>query len=222
MAISTPTYDPASTAAALAEKYISGQQQLLTAKTNRASATEKALSELRNALSGFQTALSGLTGTNKTLFAQSALFGDTTVGTATATSTAAAGTYSFHVARLATAHQVSYSLIENSGANGTVYVKAGGTSIEVDLSAAATSDGQATPREIAAAINAAPGASAVVTASVISTGVNVDGKNTYELVLTAKNTGVANAVSIESAAAPLRRHPRHSPPSANSFPRTMP
>jgi flagellar hook-associated protein 2 len=196
MAISTPSYDPASTAAALAEKYVSGQQQQLTAKTNRANATDKALTELRTALTGFQTALSGLTGSNKTFYTQSALFSDTSVGTATASSTAAAGTYSFHVARLASAHQVSHSLLEDSTASGSMVVKVGGTSLNVSL-AAAGADGKVTPREIAAAINTTAGASSLVTASVVSTGTNVDGDNTYELVLTAKNTGTANKISIE-------------------------
>lgn len=192
MAISTPTYDPASTAAALAEKYVFGQQQTLTASTNRATALEKALNELRAALSGFQTALSGLTGSNKTLYAQSALFSDTSVGTATASSTAAPGSYSFYVERLATASQVSYSLDANSGgATGSLAVKVGAAAINIDLTAANTDGGSLTPREIAAAINASAANTSLVTASVISTSAT-----TFELVLTANNTGAANAVSI--------------------------
>lgn len=191
MAISTPTYDPASTAAALAEKYVFGQQQLLTAKSNRATTTERALNELRTALSALQTSLAGLTGTNKSIFAQSALFSDTTVGTATAGTTAAAGTYSFYVERLATASQVSYSLAENSGASGSMVVKVGGTSINVDLTDAGA-DGVVTPREIAAAINTSTGNTSLVTASVITTSTG-----NYDLVLTAKNTGAASAVSVE-------------------------
>lgn len=191
MAISTPTYDPATTAAALAEKYVSGQQQMITAQTKRASATEKGLNELRTALSSFQTALASLTGTNKTMFAQSAVFGDATVGSATASATAAPGTYSFYVERLATASQVSYSLDENTGATGTLAVKVGAASININLAAANTDGGALTPREIAAAINATPASASLVTASVISTSA---GK--YELVLTAKNTGAASAVSV--------------------------
>lgn len=192
MAISTPTYDPASTAAALAEKYVSGQQQMITNQTKRASASEKGLNDLRTALSSFQTALAGLTGTSKTMFAQSAVFGDTAVGSATASATAAAGTYSFYVERLASASQVSYSLDENTGATGTLAVKVGTAAININLATANTDGGALTPREIAAAINASPANSSLVTASVISTST---GK--YELVLTAKNTGAASAVSVE-------------------------
>lgn len=192
MAISTPTYDPASTAAALADKYIFGRQQILTAQSSRASATDKGLNDLRSALSSFQSALAGLTGANKTIYAQSAVFSDPGVGSATATSTAASGTYSFYVERLATASQVSYSLAEDSGASGSMVVKVGGASINVDLTAANTDGGVLTPREIAAAINASADNTSLVTASVITTSAG-----NYELVLTAKNTGAANAVSVE-------------------------
>lgn len=192
MAISTPTYDPTSTAAALADKYVFGQQQALTTQSGRANATDKGLASLRSALSTFQAALIGLTGTNKTMYAQSAVFSDTTVGTATAKSTAAAGTYSFYVEQLATASQVSYSLDENSGVTGTMVVKVGSASINIDTTVANTDGGGLSPREIAAAINASPENTSLVTASVIST---ATGK--YELVLTAKNTGANSDVSVE-------------------------
>lgn len=196
MAISSPTYDPASTAAALAEKYVMGQQQALDARTQRASATEKGLSSLRSALSSFQSSLAGLTGTNKTMYAQSAVFSDTSVGTASAKSTAAAGTYAFYVSQLATASQVSYSLDNSSDLSGKLTVKLGSTAtspmIDVDLNALAASKGAAlTPRDIAAAINGSAHNTSLVTASVISTAA---GK--YELVLTAKNTGAANAIAV--------------------------
>lgn len=205
MAISSPTYDPASTAAALAEKYVFSQQQALTAKSGRASATEKGLASLRSALGSFQTALASLTGTNKTMFAQSAAFSDTGVGSATAKSTAAAGTYSFYVEKLATAHQVSYSLDEASGVSGSLVVKVGSASINIDTTAANTDGGALSPREIAAAINASADNKSLVTASVISTAA---GK--YELVLTAKNTGSDSAISVTHGAGTDTNSPFHS------------
>lgn len=197
MAISTANYDPPSTAAALAEKFISGQQQVLTNRTTRASATEKGLMELRMAISGFQTALTGLTGLNKTMFAQSAGFSDTTVGTATASASAAAGTYAFYVQQLATASQVSYSLAENTGVSGPMVVKVGSASININTTTANTDGGALSPREIAAAINASSENSSLVTASVITTATGQ-----YELVLTAKNTGTSGEVSIQYGADP--------------------
>lgn len=197
MAITSATYDPAATAAALAEKYVAGQQQALATRTERASATEKGLNSLRSALSTFQGALAGLTGTNKTMYAQSAVFNDTAIGTATAKSTAAAGTYAFYVEKLASASQVSYSLNENSGVSGPLVVKVGFASININTTTANTDGGTLSPREIAAAINASSENSSLVTASVITTAA---GK--YELVLTAKNTGANSEVSIQYGAGP--------------------
>lgn len=204
MAITSPTYDPISTASALAEKYVSGQQQILNARTSKATATDKALGDLGTALSAFQASLTTLTSSSKTLFAQSAVFSDTSIGTASATAAAAPGTYSLFVERLATAAQVSYSgLTEDSGVTGTLKVKVGTTVIDVDL-AAANTDGAATkltPREIAAAINAHKDNASLVTASVIATGVNAQGDATYELVLTAKNTGTDSTLSVDAGSA---------------------
>lgn len=202
MAITSPNYDPVSTAAALAEKYVAGQQQTLTARTDRASATEKGLNTLRSALSSFQAALASLTGASKTMYAQSAVFSDTAVGSASARSTAAAGTYSFHVEKLATASQVSYSLNEDSGASGSLVVKVGTASINVNATSANTDGGALSPREIAAAINASSENSSLVTASVITTAA---GK--YELVLTAKNTGAGSEVSVQYGAGPTPAAP---------------
>ncbi len=205
MAISSPTYDPTTTAAALAEKYVFSQQQALKARSERASTTDRGLATLRSALGSFQTALLGLTGTNKTMFAQSAVFSDTSVATATAKSTAAAGTYSFYVEKLATANQVSYSLNEASGVSGSLVVKVGSASINIDTATANTDGGDLSPREIAAAINASADNKSLVTASVIST---ATGK--YELVLTAKNTGSANAISVTHGAGTDTTSPFHS------------
>lgn len=197
MAITSPTYDPVTTATALAEKYVSGQQALLKSRTTQATATEKALSDLSSALGTFQSALASMAAPTKTLFAQSAVFGDTSIGSATATSAAAAGTYSFFVKSLAAAGQVSYSnLTEDVGAGGILKVNVSGKTIEVDLGAANTGGATTplTPREIAAAINADSENTSLVTASVITT---APGK--FELVLTAKQTGVNSAVSIDTA-----------------------
>jgi len=200
MAITSPVYDPISTATALAEKYVSSQQQILTSRGSRATATDKALGDLGSALTTFQSALTSMGSAGKTLFAQSAVFSDTAVGTATASATAAPGTYAVYVERLATASQVSLSgLSEDSSVSGMLKVTVGTTLIEVDL-AKANADGASTkltPREIAAAINAHKDNASLVTASVITTGAG-----TYELVLTARNTGAGSAVSVDAAGVP--------------------
>lgn len=193
--ITAPTFDPVPTANDLADKYIAARQQILSAQKASASATEKGLADLSSALSAFQTSLASLTGLNKTMYAQSAVFGDTTIGSASASATAAAGTYSFFVKQLATASQVAYAgLGDATGVSGKLDIRmggAGGTSFEVDLGATPRN---LSARELAAAINSAEGNAGKVVASVVNTG-----NGTSELVLTAKDTGLASAISIDAS-----------------------
>lgn len=196
-AITAPTYDPIPTATSLADKYILPRQQILDSQTKVAAATEKGLTELNSALTAFQTSLASLTGLNKTVFAQSAVLSDTTLGSASASSTAAAGSYSFFVKQLAAASQVSYTgLTDNAGVGGKLTVNMGGNAaFEVDMTAA-DSDGNGTlsTRELAAAINAASGNGGKVTASIVNT------NGTSELVLTSKETGANTAITLDTSA----------------------
>jgi flagellar hook-associated protein 2 len=189
-----PTYDPPSTAAALAQKYTSSRQDIISAQTKQAGAVSKGLGDLKSAILAYQSTLYSLTGLNKTMFAQSAAFSDTTLGSATASSSATPGTYGFFVKQIATASQVSYTgLADDSGVGGNLVVKLGGsTSFTVNLASANTDGGALSPREIAAAINAAAGNTSLVTAAVVITG------STSELVLTAKNTGAASAITLDT------------------------
>jgi flagellar hook-associated protein 2 len=199
--ITAPTYDPTSTAKALADKYIEGSQTQLTNQTNTATATAKALSTLGSAISDFQTSLVGLAGIGKSMLAQSAVVSDTTIGTATAKSTAPAGTYSLFVQQVATSSQVSYnSLADGAALGGKLTInladEVAGTNtahFDVNLNAAADTDhdGKLSVREIAAAINGASGNTGLVSAGVITV------SGTPRLVLSSKNTGVANTVSVD-------------------------
>jgi flagellar hook-associated protein 2 len=190
-------YDPPSTAAALAEAYVSSRQSILTMQAERASATGSALTKLRSAISAYQSSLLALS-SSKTMLSRTATFSNTAIGTATAGATATAGTYSFFVEKLATAHQVAFSAIPDSPmvpAPGSFDIKVGTTStIKVDL-AGADSDGNATltAREIAAAINAAPDNAGKVSASIVT----ING--VAELVLSAQATGAASAISVDAA-----------------------
>lgn len=190
-------YDPPSTAAALAEAYVSSRQSILTMQTERASATASALTKLRSAISAYQSSLLSLS-SNKTMLSRTATFSNTAVGTATAGATATAGTYSFFVEKLATAHQVAFSAVPDSPMSatpGSFDIKLGTTStIKVDL-AGADSDGNATltAREIAAAINAAPDNAGKVSASIVT----ING--VAELVLSAQATGAASAITVDAS-----------------------
>ena len=183
------TYDPTTTAQALAESFTAGRQQILTRQSGTASAVQKALASLSSTLSAFQTSLAGLTGVGKSLSANSALFSDTTVASATATPTAAAGTYAFFVEQIASAHKVSYSGMTDFAGIGSITLGVGGTSFTIDLSTKATW----TVRDLAAAINGATG-NTTLSASVVTTG------TTSELVLSSTATGAANTISVSTTA----------------------
>jgi flagellar hook-associated protein 2 len=196
--ITSPTYDPASTATAMAQKSTAAAQDILNTKSKAAADTAKGLTSLGSAISTFQASLASLTGLNKSMVARSATFSDTTLGSASAGTSAVAGSYAFFVKQVATASQVSYAgLTDDAGIGGNLVVKLGGGSggsFTVDLAAANTDGGALSVREIAAAINAASGNASLVTASVVTTGA------TSELVLSARNTGAASAITLDTSA----------------------
>jgi flagellar hook-associated protein 2 len=202
--ITAPTYDPTSTAQAMAQKFTATAQDILTSQTKAASASSTALTKLSSAISAFQTSLSSLTGLGKSVLAQTATLSDSTIGTASAKATASSGSYSLFVKQLATASQVSYNNLANGVTpGGTLTIRLsdetpGATTpaitFPVDLSSGSADtdkDGVLSIREIAAAINRASGNNGLVSAGVITIG------NESRLVLTSKNTGVANTVSVD-------------------------
>lgn len=195
MAITAPTYDPTSTATALAEAYVSKRQEVQAAQAKRAQAEAKALNELKGAISSYQASLFTMAA-SASLLSRSAKFGDDAFGSASATAAASAGSYSFFVEKLATASQVAFSAIPNAASSsGTLGISLNGApAFSVDLNAADT-DGLAgmTTRELAMAINAAPDNKGKVSASVI----NING--VAELVLTSQSTGVAGTITVDAS-----------------------
>jgi flagellar hook-associated protein 2 len=190
--ISSPTYDPKTTAENLANAYVSGTKAILDSRSTKAKATASALSTLGSALSAFQTAMSSLATSSTSVSANSATFSNTSIATGTATSKATAGTYSFYVEQLATAGQVSYnvndSVATNAGAMNVVL--ADGSTFQVDLANADNNmDGVLSAKEVAAAINSAANNNSRVTASTMT----INGQS--KLVLTSAKTGANNAVA---------------------------
>ena len=191
-------YDPTTTAQALAKSATAGQQAILTRQGTAASATQKALGTLGSALSAFQSSLASLSGINKTMSANSALFSDTSVASASATTTATAGSYSFFVEQVATAHRVSYSGVMGFPAGGKLTLGVGAaTPFDVQLTPKAS---PWTVRELAAAINSAAG-NTTLSASVVTTGTDGNGDPISELVLTSTLTGAANVIKLTASGA---------------------
>ncbi len=139
---------------------------------------------LSGLVSGFQTALQGL---QNSLQGYAATPSDASVFSATATSTAEAGTYSLNVAHLAQAQnlvasgQLSATDPLSTGAS-TVTFNVGGTSTPVTIAAGATL------QDIRTAINSA---NLGVTATIVN-----DGSGTpYRLALSSNNSGLSNAIN---------------------------
>jgi flagellar hook-associated protein 2 len=190
--ITSPTYDPKTTAENLANAYIAGTQAILTKQSTKATATSSALTTLSSALSSFQSTLQSLATSSTAVTSNSATFSNTSVATATAKSGAVAGTYSFYVEQLATAGQVSYNVSDSAATNaGSMnVVLADGSTFKVDLADAdSNGDGVLSAKEVAAAINAAADNDSRVTASTMT----VNGST--RLVLTSTETGADNAVA---------------------------
>jgi flagellar hook-associated protein 2 len=169
------------------------------------------LNQMNQQLSSFQSKVSGL-GTIMSYMSSlqtasfnlvspanidlySATSSDTTVATATATTGAAIGNYSINVSQLATAQSLSSAAFANSTTTigtGTLNISGGGGSafsVTIDSS-------NNTVAGIASAINTATGNTGVQASVVTDT-------SGARLVLTAKNTGSANAISVGVTESPV-------------------
>jgi flagellar hook-associated protein 2 len=134
------------------------------------------------------------------MLAQSATSSDSTIS-ASAKSSAAGGSYSLYVQQVATAGQASYNMLSNTSApGGSLTVKVGGSQFTVNL-ADTDNDHYVSVREIAAAINSNAGNTGLVSAGVVSVPYTDGSGNPAvdtRLVLTSKNTGSANTVSLDT------------------------
>ena len=167
---------------------IQPQQTLLQIQQAKDQTTISALGVVQSALIGLQTAVNPLT-TGGALNGLTATSSDTATFTASASSSAVAGSYSVQVDALAQANSLSSAAYASSSTvvgDGGVTLTAGGHSFTVTLSA-----GKDTLQDLANAINTDP-KNTGVSASIIN---SVDGAH---LLLSAKQTGVANQVSVST------------------------
>jgi len=190
--ISSPTYDPQTTATNLANAYVAPTKTNLDSQTVKATATASALTTLGSALSAFQSSLQALTTSTSSVSAAAATSSNTAIATGTASTNAVAGTYSFYVEQLATAGQVSYNVSDSAATSaGSLKVMlADGSNFQIDLANADSNmDGKLSAKEIAAAINVAATNNSRVTASTLT----INGQP--KLVLSATQTGADNAIA---------------------------
>jgi flagellar hook-associated protein 2 len=169
------------------------QRPLVALSTKEAGFQAKisALGSVKAALASLQTAAEGLIPPAGTTAADKftttrAVASDATLFSAGASNTAAAGTYTISDIVVAHAQQVRKSGFTIPAGSGTLDIKVGtGTTVSVNIAAGATLS------SIRDAINAS---SAGVTASIINDGTSDN------LVLTGKNTGLANTISVTGSA----------------------
>ncbi|MDR3416477.1 MAG: flagellar filament capping protein FliD [Nevskia sp.] len=168
---------------------ISPQQTLLQSQQTGDQATISALGSVKSALSSLQSSVDAITsgGALQQLSAQSS---SSSVFTAAATSSAAAGSYQVQVQTLAAANTIQSSVFSSANATvgtGPYSITAGGKTFSVSLT-----NSNDTLSGLAAAINGSSsnsGASATV----------VNGTSGSYLLLSATQTGTANAVSVSNS-----------------------
>lgn len=192
------TYDPVTTAKALAESYVHARQAQVDTNTKKTQSKTTALTSLQSALSGFSTALSSLSGKGSVI-AQTAAVSRSSAAAATVSSAAAPGNYTFGVSKLATAQQTLYSMQDLGLAPDTDYPKdatmvvsavGGAGYVQVDLDKAdENGDGKLSVTEIARALNQA--SAGKITASMVTQG------GEQKLMLTSTETGEANAFELK-------------------------
>lgn len=174
---------------ALVNAQVQPQQTSLQAQQTADQATISALGTVKSALSSLQNAINAIT-TGSALNQLSAQSSNSSVFTAAAGAGAAAGAYQVQVQTLAQGNILQSSSFSGSTAtvpNGPYTISAGGSSFSVTLTSSNN-----TLAGLAAAINGASGNNGV-SATV------VNGSGGSYLLLSATQTGTANAVSMTSS-----------------------
>lgn len=204
------TYDPVSTATALADNYVYARQAQLDNASTKAQSQVSALNSLKSSLTTFTSALNSLSGKGSVI-AQTAAVSSASVMTASASSAAAAGSYTFVVEKLATAQQSKFSLSElgltaasGAGATDNRYEIPSGSGTQMALSvgnagfvavdltnADSDGDGQLSATEVARAVNVAMDGQ--VTAAVMT-----DANGQQQLLINAVGTGETGAFQAQA------------------------
>lgn len=170
----------------LANFEVQGALMQLDRNEARYKSERDALSKLRTALTTFNSKIKGLSGTTSSMLVNKASFSQEGYATASVSAKAVAGRYQFHVAQLASAHQVALEGVTDAKvASATGKLTLGQkdqTAFEIDLA------GIETVADLAKAINDAEGNTGVK-ASLVRNG------DETLLVLSADETGERNQMT---------------------------
>ena len=199
MALSSPGLGSGLDVSSLVSQLMALERRPLTALATREAKYQAQLSaygSLKGALSSFQTTVATLASPAKFSAAKASL-ADSTVATASASTSAATGSYSLEVQTLAQPHKLksgSFTATSDTVGTGTITIQFGtysGDSFTLNPDKAAATividSGNSSLAGVRDAINAA---NAGVSASIINDG------SGNRLVIASKDTGVANALKI--------------------------
>ena len=165
------------------------QQTTIDSQRSKITTQVSALGALKSSLSSISNALAGLK-SGAAFNARTAVSSDTTVLSASATSASSAGRYAIEVVQLADAGKsvsAGYGSSSSVVGTGTLSISVGASTLDLDIDGSNN-----TLAGIRDAINAAsnnPGVSASI----------VNGSSGAQLVLSAKQTGLANAFSVSAS-----------------------
>lgn len=178
------------------------QASMARAERNQTNYTTQldAVRSLSSALKTFSSDVKALSGTGGSMLVNSATFSHEGYATASVDTTATAGSYDFHVAKLASRHQLAVEGLQDTDVEmtGSLTLDQGaGGSFTIDLSTVDTDkNGENSLAELADAINNAADNSGVNATVVRSNG-------TVSLVLASAETGAAEAITLSTANMPL-------------------
>ncbi|MEI7430142.1 MAG: flagellar filament capping protein FliD, partial [Betaproteobacteria bacterium] len=153
-----------------------------------------AMGKIKSSIAALQTAANSIS-TTSNLYSYKATLADTTIASATTTSSAVAGSYSVEVQRLAGTHKLTSAAGASATVGGTLNIQIGSTATGSFVAKSGTStvavtiNAGSTLSDMASAINAAD---AGVSATVIN------GSGGAQLVVTSKASGETNQVKIST------------------------
>jgi flagellar hook-associated protein 2 len=168
-------------------------ERLQTQKTTVASKIS-AMGQVKSAIASLQEAAADIAKTSS-LYSYKGTLADTSIATATTTSSAVAGTYSVEVEQLATNHKLQSAATVDPSAGGTLTIEIGSTASGSFVPKSGTS-------AVAVTINAGSSLSDVATAiNEANAGVSatvVNGTDGPQLIVTSDETGETNQIKITS------------------------
>ena len=198
MAISSPGVGSGLDVNSIVSKLMALEGQSVTrlqTQQTKYSTQISAIGKIKSALAALQTASDSMS-TASALYSYKGTVADTTIASASTTTSAVGGTYSLEIERLAGTHKLLSAVSADPSAGGTLTIEIGSTAggsfvPKSGSSAVAVAIGAGSSlSDVAKAINTAD---AGVSASV------VNGKDGPQLVLTSKNSGETSQIRITTA-----------------------